>query len=117
MWLVLILMLVVGTNAWATNLHFLEYDPVSRLTAEDWEIEGKAFLEAVNRDSKGEPVTWSNEETGNSGSITVLESFSGPEGQPCRKIQEAFKSRLLDSSYTLTVCKVDDDWKVVSANR
>jgi surface antigen len=107
----------MATHVGATNLHFLKYDPVSQLKTEDWELEGKAFLHAVNNGDAGLTVPWSNDASGNSGSITVLDSFTGPQGQPCRKIEEIFKSRLLDSRYTLTVCQVDDDWRTVSANR
>ena len=113
----LAVLLSTTANVWATNLHFLQYDPVSQLTAEDWELEGEAFSAAVNGPVNGKAIPWSNEATGNSGSITVLESFVGPQGNPCRKINEAFQSQRLKSAYKVTVCQIGDDWKVVDAKR
>lgn len=106
----------IASNVGAISLHFLQYDPVSQLTDEDWALEGQAFLKAVNGPVSGQAIAWSNEVTGNSGTIKVLESFVGPEGEPCRKIQEDFQSRKLASSYTVAVCKIGEDWRVVSAN-
>ncbi len=110
------LLLSTAANVGATNLHFLQYDPVSQLTTEDWELEGEAFLKAVSGPVNGQAVPWSNEETGSSGSITVLKSLPGPQGNPCRKIKETFQSRRMNSTYKLTVCQIGDDWKVVDAN-
>ena len=107
----------ISASVSATNLHFLQYDPVSQLTAEDWELEGEAFLTAVNGPVNGKAVPWTNEATGNSGSVTVLKSFTGPQGNPCRKITEEFQSDRLQSAYNATVCQVGDDWKVVDVKR
>ena len=113
----ILLLLLAASNAPGTNLHFLKYDPVSQLTAEDWERENQAFSQAVEKGEDGQAVTWASPETGNSGSVTVIERFVGQDGQPCRKILETFQSKQLDSRYTVTVCKAGDDWKVVSAKR
>lgn len=102
-------------GASAINLHFLNYDPVTQMKESDWELESEVFLKTVEEASDGTSLEWENPETGNSGTITALKRFQGPQGEPCRRIRETFKSKSYDSQYTLSVCKnADGEWKVES---
>lgn len=107
---------LLAPAAGAINLHFLEYDPVSKLTDADWKLESQAFLKAVEEMPDGSAATWQNPETGNSGAIVPLERFEGENGMACRKIRETFKSSMYESAYTVTVCRnADNEWKVTQA--
>ena len=66
--------------------------------------------------ANGASDTWSNPKTGNSGTVTVLESFTHQQMQ-CRKVKYdiRLRKRTAPRSYTVNWCKTPAGaWKVLS---
>ena len=81
------LMIVMGILAFSPDVHAA--DPIAA-TADD-----KVVLDLVNqaleKESTGVEVQWSNPATGNGGIIVVIETLSAASEQPCRKYRRTRK--------------------------
>ncbi len=64
---------------------FMEYSPIAYYTEEDNRIADEAGLDALNNYADMKVRKWSNPETGASGSITPLETYTNESGHTCRK--------------------------------
>ncbi len=63
----------------------------------------------------GTKADWSNPDTGNSGTITLIEAFEH-QGLPCRKIHYSFKIKNVstDFSFVQDRCRVESgEWKTL----
>ena len=89
----------------------------SGLNQDDLKALGAASqrLYTQNSVADGTSDTWSNPRSGNSGTVTVLQSFER-QGNACRKLRYdiRLRQRKNPSSYTLSWCHLPDgSWKVI----
>lgn len=89
----------------------------SGLNQEDLKALGAASQRLYEQDSvaNGASDTWSNPKSGNSGTVTVLQSFER-QGNTCRKLRYDLRLRKVQGSrsYTLSWCHMPDgSWKVI----
>lgn len=85
------------------------------LTDEDLRIIGEQAqpLYAFPPPPNGSSEKWNNPTSGNSGTMTLLESFEY-EGLPCRKVQHEIKVKGVSTrfTYTLDRCRLENgQWK------
>jgi surface antigen len=86
------------------------------LTTEDWQMleAAAAKLYLPDEAQVGAVESWSNVESGNSGSIQLLQT-GAYQGMPCRKLQHQIEVRNVADPYRFIVdrCKTPDgSWKV-----
>lgn len=106
--------LIAPSCGWAVNLQFLKYDPVQYFTEEDWRLASEVFEQAMNGNPDGVLSSWENPESGNSGTITPLETYRNNDGMRCRTATVRNRARHLEDEYTFKFCKGDDGvWKQV----
>ena len=70
---------------------------------------------ALETNRTGQASTWSNPDTGNTGTVTPIRTYQAPSGQNCREYRHDV--RIGDKSETVigTACRqTDGTWKVVS---
>lgn len=110
--------LLLGLGAaHAQNIRFLEYSPIRYFTDQDWGMARAAAKQALEADEEGAPVTWSNPETGNSGSSTALEGLER-EGRQCRRLKIENLARGLSGQSAYLFCRQSDgEWKVESSTK
>jgi surface antigen len=73
-------------------------------------------LNALNNLNAGQTASWSDTQTGNSGSTTVNRVFSGGNGQTCKAYTETVRTAQRTVTEQATACKQSDgSWKVQSA--
>lgn len=89
----------------------------SGLNQDDLKALGAASRRLYAQDSvaDGASNTWSNPKSGNSGTVTVLQSFER-QGNACRKLHYDIRLRQRQGprSYTLSWCHMPDgSWKVI----
>ena len=79
----------------------------------------KIFAERTTKDTleygkPGDNVTWSNPETGNSGTVVANETYTNEDGENCRKFETTAQVEGEDRTTTGTACRMSDgQWKVV----
>ena len=86
------------------------------LTTEDWSLVDQATskLFSVEQPKIGTVETWSNPESGNSGSVTLI-MLGERDGMTCRRLQHDVKVKKSADpfSYTIDSCKTaDGTWRV-----
>jgi surface antigen len=87
------------------------------LTAQDWELMEAAAskLYLTEETPVGAVETWSNQESGNGGSIELIQTGEY-QGMPCRRLQHDIKVKNVADPYRFTVdrCKTaEGTWKVL----
>lgn len=105
-------LLLAAQGAYAFNLRWLEDTPAQHFTDEDWRLLEQTVGQALNHSVKGDRLTWSNPETGHSGSVTHI----GPvdkDGQPCIRLGIYNETDTLSGSTVASFCRqADDSWKM-----
>jgi len=108
--MILGLFLFLSANSYASNFEHLEYSPVRDFESSDFDMFKATGRKALNDNEDGKESAWKNQETGNSGSITPLDT-STIDGMHCRKATIKKKSKLRSREATFTFCKKGDKWK------
>ena len=73
-------------------------------------------LNALNNLGAGQSASWSDNQTGNSGSTTVKSVFTASNGQLCKSYTETVKTAQKTVTEDATACKQSDgSWKARSA--
>lgn len=110
---IMVLLGGVATSVQAqSNLRFLQNTPISKFKGADTELLTKALNQALDNGEDGTPVTWKNNDTGSSGSITPSKD---PEGRSnCRKALVKNRHQKLYNATEAVFCKANDKWKLVS---
>jgi len=104
--------LAVG-SAWGANFRWLEFSPVRHFTDSDWEMMTATADRALNEGKDGEAFTWSNPESGNSGSLTPAGKAESRKGAECRQLEISNHAKGLSGTNTRILCKQPDgEWKV-----
>jgi surface antigen len=105
------LALVCGT-VHPANLGFLGDAPISRMTKDDVDILYKAATETLDSNADGKPRKWGNPVTGAGGTLTPVDTFTGPDGARCRHLQVNNHAGGLKNKTRLAMCKqADGSWK------
>ena len=108
-------LLTCSFNASASNLKWLEYAPTSKFTQTDWDIAKNAAKKALNDADDGETISWKNDQSGNNGTLTPLNSRE-QNGKPCRDLKIHNNAGSLSGNASYTFCKqADGRWKTDQA--
>jgi surface antigen len=109
--------------AWPTISHAQFYDQEAgptgpSLQGDDFALMHAAALRLYRRDvvADGAATQWSNPKTGDSGTITALQSFQ-QSGMACRKVRYEIRLRgnTANNIYTVNWCKTaSGEWKILS---
>jgi len=81
----------------------------------------KIFSERTTKDTleygkPGETASWSNPNSGNSGTITADEAYSNDEGKGCRQFETTVNVEGEDRTATGTACRAEDgEWQVIDS--
>jgi hypothetical protein len=111
---VAVLVTLFITQAHAGNMSFLRDAPMGKFTDEDMKLMN-ANLEATVADTKVRTVhTWSNQQTGYSGTAETLQAFAGPNSVPCKRVRITNRAGTLTGKGQYTLCKLEGkEWTVV----
>lgn len=108
-------------------------DPIIQLASEDQLITGSVVEQAKSEGiaqtdadiikttvtraknaSETHPLSWSNPETGSSGSIVAIDKFMGKHGQLCRGFKTTLSNFAGISIYDGETCQIEEDRWVLS---
>ena len=82
----------------------------------DKEAALKAQQQALANNQTGQTTTWSNPETGHSGTYTPTNTYTTPDGKTCRDYQQTVIIDGKEETATGTACKMaDGTWRVHNA--
>ena len=99
-----------------TGLGFLHDAPVGHFTAEDFAMMQTATATLLNSTDRGATKTWRNPATGNSGSITLLASFTSTEGRDCKRLRVENDTPEISGASTVKVCRFPDGGWLIDSN-
>jgi surface antigen len=107
----------VSFTAIAQNgLGFLHDAPVGYFTAEDFSMMQVATSAVLSSTDRGATKSWQNPATGNSGSITLLASFTSTEGRDCKRLRVENHTPEISGSSTVKVCRFPDGGWLIDSN-
>lgn len=101
------------------DLTFLDQAPIRFFDDADLKLLSDSADKALGSTDDGEAVAWSNEKTGNSGTLTPIRSFTR-DGKECRRLEVvslARKATRGSATSRVDFCKVDGKWKILSIVR
>ena len=87
--------------------------PAEKFNDEDMRLFNEASGKALNDAAVGETVRWENPATQSRGELKVLKTFTWKD-QPCREIRIHNEARARKATTTLNLCRVADQWRMVS---
>ncbi len=91
---------------------WLKDTPASRFTEQDWTLMRAANVEALEHGADGTETRWENPETGNTGSITPLNT-SEDENGTCREARIVNHAGQASGDSTYRFCRqADGSWMV-----
>jgi hypothetical protein len=97
-----------ATSPWS----WLKDTPASRFTEQDWTLMRAAHAEALEHGADGTETRWENPQTGNSGSITPLNTTDDENGT-CREARIVNHSGTASGDATYLFCRQGDgSWMV-----
>lgn len=109
----LVLLPVNGAAQYGRALHSMV-----KLTSTDLAIVRKIVREDFTDKPNGTTKSWSNPESGNSGTVTLLDRFAS-QGRDCRRVKYFVKpgpsqpASVIPATYELTTCRLaDGSWKL-----
>lgn len=103
--------------ALAQNINFLHRGPVAYLGEVDKQILTDTFNAALRDAQDGETVRWSNPDSGNNGTIEVLETHED-YGTTCRTVRTFTLAGSREGGGVYRLCLADDDtWQFAPRRR
>jgi surface antigen len=99
-----------------SGLGFLHDAPVGYFTSEDFALMQTATSSVLSSTDRGATKTWQNPATGNSGSITLLASFTSTEGRDCKRLRVENHTTEISGSSTVKVCRFPDGGWLIDSN-
>ncbi|MBS0578162.1 MAG: hypothetical protein JSR36_02745 [Proteobacteria bacterium] len=109
------LVLAVATAGAQSNLSFLKNTPVAYFNEADSKLQRAAAHEVLESTADGTHKEWANPETGNGGVVTLVTSFSAPDGRACKQLRIENHTKAMENTSLMSVCKsADGRWKVDS---
>lgn len=100
----------------ALDLTFLDQAPIRFFNDEDTKLMSDTTDKALDEAKDGEEVRWSNDQTGSSGTITPVRSFTR-QGKDCRRLRVvnlASKATRGSATSNVDFCKVEGTWKILT---
>jgi len=83
------------------------------MTRDDKMLAGKTTNDTLETERTGTTSTWRNPDTGNSGSVTVTDTFQQADGTPCRTFTQTVNAGGRSDSGVGTACREPDGtWRV-----
>jgi hypothetical protein len=108
---------IVSSAAMAqTGLGFLHDAPVGYFTSEDFALMQTATSSVLSSTDRRVTKAWQNPATGNSGSITLLASFTSTEGRDCKRLRLENHAAEISGSSTVKVCHFPDGGWLIDSN-
>lgn len=106
----------VGVALGATLGTMWGQDVVKGLTDVDKVFQDRTTNDTLEYGEPGEAVTWSNPDSGNSGSVAAGEPFKNDTGEDCRTFETTMEIEGEDHTTEGTACRMaDGTWQVVEA--
>jgi surface antigen len=97
-----------ATSPWS----WLKDTPASRFTEQDWALMRAAHAEALEHGADGTETRWENPQSGNTGSITPLNTTEGENGV-CREARIVNRAGNASGDSTYVFCRQGDgSWMV-----
>lgn len=97
------------------DLGFLDQAPIRFFNAADMDMMEAAADEVLDSAADGEGRDWRNDQSGNSGSVKAIRSFT-KDGNDCRRVEvvnNAAKATKGSNRSQLDLCKIESTWKIV----
>ena len=106
------IVMFISASAQSQAYRWMDTSPLKFFTDQDWDLMRSTARRTLDNADDGTTATWSNPETGASGSITVINTYE-EEGRRCRKTKFFNSARGLTGTGIFRLCKVEDGtWKV-----
>ena len=107
-----VLILCIPSIASAVNFQWLTDSAAQEFTEQDWVVFSDALDSALNQAEDGGIQQWSNEQSGNSGSIEVDNTRQTEHGT-CRQVITTNRTARQLGTSNLTMClQPDGSWKI-----
>ncbi|HZZ94625.1 MAG TPA: RT0821/Lpp0805 family surface protein [Usitatibacter sp.] len=106
-----VLAALAAPAALAINEMFAKDAPISRMTADDFEVAGAVMRKALDEGHDGQAYPWNNPATSASGTVTPMASFTR-QGLHCRGAAFTITTRGQTSRSAWNLCRTPDGWKV-----
>lgn len=112
------LLLCIGTRPAAAQgwIGLLKNTPAEQFDDEDLRLFMDASRRALDETPERGTVSWENPATKSRGEVTVLSIFTW-ETHACRRLKVANQARGRKSSHVISLCRIDDRWRVVNASQ
>lgn len=78
--------------------------PSAKFTPQDFEMMWAVIEEVSREKKKGLVKSWENTETGNGGSIKLLQSFKSEDGRDCRRLRVDNHAKKQKGASAMNVC-------------
>jgi len=112
-----LLVAALAPAALAQNINFLHRGPVTYLGDVDKQILRDTFNAALSDAEDGETVRWSNPDSGNNGTIEVLDTHED-YGTTCRTVRTFTQASGNEGGGVYRLCLADDDtWQFAPRRR
>jgi surface antigen len=102
-----------GAAGAQSNLGFLDNAPIQKMTKADIALLMKHSDEALSRNADGHTSAWANPQTGASGTITPLKTFT-QRGMKCREAEYTNFAGGFRGASRHTLCLQGGTWKIAS---
>lgn len=99
----------------ALDLTFLDQAPIRFMSDGDIDRMEATVLEALDDAADGESRDWQGEESGHSGTVTAVRSFTEKD-LACRRVEivnRVPEAALGSATSMLDLCKIGDDWRIL----
>ena len=114
---VIILLCCIPGTMWASNWQWLKDSPVMSFDEKDWKLLNNAIDQMLNEGADGDRRQWQNPQTGNSGSVQVVDTSNTDTGT-CRNLVISNNSKPENGVTRLNFCQQQDgQWKVDNRTR
>lgn len=111
------LLLTVAQLTLAQNIEFLHRGPIAYMDDVDKQILSDTLNAALNDTKDGETVKWSNPDSGNGGTIEVLDTHED-YGTACRTVRTFSQAAGREGGGVYRLCLADDDtWQFAPKRR
>jgi surface antigen len=112
LFLAVLLSAAVTLPATGANLRWLDHSPARFFTDTDWQMLSAKSDEALNKGEDGQEYSWSNPDTGSSGSF-VAGPAEDRKGLSCRLMTIVTEARTASNTSQFTFCRQENgEWKI-----
>ena len=113
MWILLVAILFIPFQLYASNVGFLKYAVITDFLKSDIQQLQKEYIHVLKTNSPGEVHDWVNSETNNSGIITVIKQYHQNEAT-CKRLKFKNQSKNQSAVSYFNFCLMGEEWKIVN---